>query len=267
MSESRPVGCAGLARIARVEAVMGMPVIVEVCDAGFDEAAVDAVYRWLHHVDQTFSTYNSASEISRLNRGEIDLADASLAVRSVIQRCTALRVQTDGFFDIRAAMPGGGVDPSGFVKGWAVLGGARLLERAGAANFCIDAGGDVIVRGEAPQGGPWRIGIAHPLTPDAILGAVALADGAIATSGSYARGHHITDPHSGRAASGLLSVTVIGQDLPLADAFATAAFAMGHAALEWCRRQRGYEFLIVTDAQEVFSTPGFDRYRLREHAA
>jgi thiamine biosynthesis lipoprotein len=262
MSEAALVTCAGRAPLARVEHVMGMPVTIEVCDAGIDEDAVERVYRWLRYVDATFSTYDAASEISRLNRGEIQLADASLAVRSVLERCASLHQQTDGFFDIRAPMKAGGIDPSGLVKGWSVLGGARLLEQAGAEDFCIDAGGDIVVHGDAPQGGPWRIGIVHPLRPDAIACTVALRDAAIATSGAYARGGHIIDPRTGAAPEGLLSVTVIGPEITVADAFATAAFAMGRDAPDWCARQHGWEFMLVTDNEEMLTTAGFQRYRI-----
>jgi thiamine biosynthesis lipoprotein len=267
MSEAALVTSAGQARLARVEQVMGMPVVIEVCDVGVDDSAVERVYRWLRYVDSTFSTYDESSEISRLNRGELDLSDASLAVRSVLERCASLRDRTAGFFDITASMPGGGVDPSGLVKGWSVAGGARLLKQAGARNFCIDAGGDIIASGQAPQGGPWRIGIAHPLLRDAIACTVVLSDAAIATSGAYERGGHIIDPRTGAAASGLLAVTVIGTDLPLADAVATAAFAMGRDAADWCARQQGLEFMLVTDDEQVLTTAGFERYRVREPVA
>lgn len=264
MSEPQPlVTSAGRGRIARIEQVMGMPVVVEVCDEGVTEAAVEQAFRWLRHVDRTFSTYDEHSEISRLNRGELAVPDASLEVRSVLGRCEELLTLTGGYFDAGAPIPGG-VDPSGLVKGWSVAGAARLLERAGARNFCIDAGGDILVRGEAPQGGPWRIGIAHPLRGDAIACTVALSDRAIATSGAYARGAHIVDPHRGLAPRGLLAVSVIAADLPTADAYATAAFAMGELAGEWCVRQAGYDFMLITEDEEVLTTPGFERRRLRE---
>jgi thiamine biosynthesis lipoprotein len=259
MSEKR-VTSAGRAPIQRVEQVMGMPVITEVCDVDLGPATLDHVYRWLRFVDSTFSTYKPDSEISRLNRGEIQLAETSFAVRSVVSRCEALRQETNGYFDIEASMPDGGVDPAGLVKGWAVLGGARLLEHAGARNYCIDAGGDIIARGQAPQGGPWRIGIAHPRRPDAVACTVTLTDQAIATSGTYERGPHIINPHSNAPPEGLLSVTVIGPDLATADAYATAAFAMGHHAGGWCTRQVDYDFMLITDDETVLSTAGFTRH-------
>ena len=126
---------------------MGMPVIVDVADPDVDEAAVDGAFAWLRFVDRTFSTYRTDSEISRLNRGEIELASTHVAVRSVLRRCEALRVATGGYFDARAAyLPGGGgpdagrggpgsLDPSGLVKGWSIAGAGRLLERGGCAQL------------------------------------------------------------------------------------------------------------------------------------
>jgi len=52
-------------------------------------------------------------------------------------------------------------------------------------------------------------------------------DLAVATSGAYARGDHVLDPHTRRAPEGVLSVTITGPVLATADAYATAAFAMG----------------------------------------
>ena len=62
-------------------------------------------------------------------------------------------------------------------------------------------------------------------------------------------------------------MTVIGPDLPLADAVATAAFAMGRDAPDWCARQRGLEFMLVTDDEQMLTTAGFERYRVREPVA
>ena len=60
----------------RLEHLMGMPIVVDVCDPDFDAARIDRVYDWLRRVDATFSTYRADSQISRLNRGELALADA-----------------------------------------------------------------------------------------------------------------------------------------------------------------------------------------------
>jgi thiamine biosynthesis lipoprotein len=84
---------------------------------------------------------------------------------------------------------------------------------------------------------------------------------AVATSGAYERGAHVRDPHTGAAPTGLLSVTVVGPDLATADAYATAAFAMGAEGPAWTATLDGYEAMCVTADQRVLSTPGFAQLR------
>jgi thiamine biosynthesis lipoprotein len=86
-------------------------------------------------------------------------------------------------------------------------------------------------------------------------------DLAVATSGEYERGRHVVDPHTGRPPEGLLSVTIVGPDLATADAYATAAFAMGAAGPAWTATLAGYEALCITADRRVLTTPGLDRYR------
>ena len=169
---------------------MGMPVMVEVCDLGFDETALDGVFAWLRFVNETFSTYRQDSEISRLNRGEITLADAHTSVLSVLRRCESLRGSTRGYFDVAAPMAsrGGGVDPSGFVKGWAVEGAGRLLRRAGAKSWYVNAGGDISLSG-APYGCDcWRVGIQHPVERLAVAAVLGLRAGAVGDLGHLRAG-------------------------------------------------------------------------------
>jgi FAD:protein FMN transferase len=247
--------------IERVEQVMGMPVRVDVRDAGVDRGAVDEVFAWLGFVDATFSTYSPGSEISRLGRGELAPADAHPLVREVLARCEVLRAETGGAFDARA-LPGGPIDPSGLVKGWAVERATALLEAAGARNLCIDAGGDVSLRGgpnPSHPTRPWRVGIRHPRRRDRLAAVLELRDGAVATSGAYERGHHIVDPRTGRPARGALSVTVVGPDLGSADAYATAAFAMGRDGPAWTARLAGYGAMTILDDYRVLSSPRFLR--------
>ena len=82
-----------------------------------------------------------------------------------------------------------------------------------------------------------------------------LREGAVATSGAYERGAHIVDPHTGRPPRGVLSVTVVGPDLATADAYATAAFAMGERAPELLVDAAA---MIVLEGDRVLTTPGFD---------
>lgn len=260
-----------MSMVSQTEHVMGLPVLFVVEDPLLP-ALGDAI-AWLQEVDRRFSTYRADSEISALNRGELTAAELHPMVAAVLERCAQLRADTDGFFDIAAPYlvpaaaanaapaPGrgraGSVDPSGYVKGWAVASAMARLRHAGAENVAIYAGGDIVVHGHPEDGEAWRIGIEHPRERDRIALAVALRDGAVATSGTAARGAHIIDPHTGAAPQGLLSVTIIGPQLATADVYATAAFAMGaDRAAQWCAGLDGYEAVLICEDDTVLSTPG-----------
>jgi thiamine biosynthesis lipoprotein len=231
----------------RVEHIMGMPIVVEVRDDGIDPASLDDVFDWFRWVDETFSTFKPASQISRIAFGELDVADAHPDVQSVLERCEQLETETRGYF---SAYAGGALDPSGLVKGWSVDRAAALLDAAAVREYSINAGGDVRVRGL------WRVGIQHPLQRDAVAQILEAEDLAVATSGEYLRGRHVLDPHTGKPPEGILSVTVTGPDLATADAYATAALAMGSKlAPHWLARLRGYESMIILSDERVLSTP------------
>jgi thiamine biosynthesis lipoprotein len=238
---------------------MGMPIVLDLRDE-IDADVVEAMWDALRYADALFSTYKDDSEISRLNRGELALADAHPDVREVLARCNELRVITDGYFDAERVLEGG-VDPSGLVKGWAVDRAGDLLDHGGALNYSLNAGGDIRLRG-APLPEPrWRVGIQHPLERDKIAAVVEGNDVAVATSGAYARGEHVVDPHTGRSPAGVLSVTIVGPELATADAYATAAFAMGEAGPEWTASLGLYEAMTILADGRVLLTPRFPQVR------
>ncbi|HWE62054.1 MAG TPA: FAD:protein FMN transferase, partial [Chloroflexota bacterium] len=266
---SATAGGEGRHGLQRVEQIMGMPIIIDVRDPEVAPETIEQAFAWLRLADATFSTYKADSEISRLNRGELALADAHPDVRAVLERCAQLREETGGYFDIRAAFLAGGehtassawspdaVDPSGLVKGWSVDRAARILDAGGARNYCINAGGDIRVRGRPALTSRWRIGIQHPLLRDRLAAVVEAGNLAIATSGAYERGAHIVNPHTGHAPSDVLSVTIVGPDLATADAYATAAYAMGRAGPPWTARLAGYEAMTILSDETVLSTMAF----------
>jgi thiamine biosynthesis lipoprotein len=241
----------------RLEHIMGMPITIAVADDGVAPEVVDAAFASLRRADEVFSTYRPESDISRLDRRELMISDCAPEVAEVLTRCRQLGAETDGYFTVR---PGGRLDPSGLVKGWAVARAGAVLRDGGVRNALIDAGGDVWTTGSAEGGEPWHVGIRHPLQRDAMAAIVAGRDIAVATSGEYDRGRHIVDPHRGTPPSGLLSVTVVGHDLPTADAYATAIFAMGEAGPAWSTRLEGFEVMCITAEHQVLSTPGMSAY-------
>jgi thiamine biosynthesis lipoprotein len=235
---------------------MGMPIVVDVRDPDVDDAVLDRMFDWLCVVDATFSTYKDDSEVSRINRGELAVQDASPEVREVLDRCEELRHETNGYFDARPQSEAV-LDPSGLVKGWSVDRAAVILDEAGVRDYCVNAGGDMLVRGRAIPDDVWRVGIQHPLERDQVAKVVIANDLAVATSGAYARGDHVIDPHTRRPPEGVLSVTITGPVLATADAYATAAFAMGLDGPKWTARLRGYEAMTILADETVLSTPGF----------
>jgi thiamine biosynthesis lipoprotein len=241
------------------EQVMGTVVGLDVRDLPEDRAreAVAEAVAWLHRVDETFSTYRPGSEVSRLDRGELALPDASETVRDVLEQCELARRRTAGYFDVRAT---GRLDPSGFVKGWSVERAAAILRAAGSGRFCVNGGGDVRCLGEPEGGRAWGVAVADPFDRMGYVTVVRGRDFAVATSGSAERGDHVVDPFTGCPPRDLVAVTVVGPDLTWTDVHATAAFARGAGALAYIESLDGFEGLAVAPDGVLTRTTGFARY-------
>ncbi|MGO9310774.1 MAG: FAD:protein FMN transferase [Spirochaetia bacterium] len=254
----------------RTELIMGMPVTLAIPDreqldrsgtrgVWFPtlEAAADAVFASFRAVDERFSPYKESSETCRIDRGELDPGDASREMQEVLRLAEDTRQRTQGYFDVRF---NGRFDPSGLVKGWAIWKAARLLDEDGFVSFCIEAGGDIEVRGANDEGRPWMVGIRSPFDPSLMIRKLNLHSCGIATSGTYIRGEHIWNPRTGGKANEVASLTVIGPNVYEADRFATAAFAMGEQGIWFLAGVPELDGYMV-DARGVATfTPGFTRY-------
>lgn len=140
----------------------------------------------------------------------------------------------------------------------AVLGTASALagrapgRRAGAADeppsALLEAGGDLVAAGAAPEGGPWLVGIEDPGGGDTPL-AVLAASGAVCTSsirigrwhdGSNRLVHHLVDPRTGEpGGEGLVAVTVAGPDPAWAEVWTKACFLAGRSGIAAEALRRG----------------------------
>ena len=241
---------------------MGTAIGIDVRDPGVPEAALDDAFVRLAVIEARFSTYRSDSEVSRYGRGEIGDDDLSAEVREVLRLCEAVRISSGGAFDVRHR-PDGLVDPTGLVKGWAVDEAAAVLEHQGARNYAINAGGDILAHGEPSPGRAWRVGVQHPQIREAMAAVLEVRDLAVATSGEYERGDHIVDPGTGARPAGMLSVTVAGPSLALADAYATAAFAMGADGIRWIAARSGYAGCAITTDGRFVWTNSFEPLLVR----
>ena len=238
--------------------MMDMPITIEIADPGAPADAAESVFAFFAWVDATFSPYRPDSEISRINDGRLTLPQASEPVREIFQLADETREDSGGYFDIRRD---GRLDPSGIVKGWAIHNAALLLRRQGHANLSVDAGGDIQVFGDSPDGGPWRVGIRSPFEPSASVKTLALTDCGVATSGRYFRGEHIYNPlRPGPLDGSIASLTVIGPNIYEADRFATAAFAMGAAGVDFIEGLAGFEAYQIDTTGVATFTSGFARY-------
>jgi thiamine biosynthesis lipoprotein len=129
--------------------------------------------------------------------------------------------------------PGLQLDSGGVGKGLAA--GLALAAAAQAPRALVDCGGDIAARGT------WEIGVAHPLTGDAVH-AFRIDGGAVATSAIHRRlwrrpgggfAHHLLDPSTGEPAwTGVLQATALAPTPVHAEALAKAALLAGPAGAE-----------------------------------
>ena len=228
--------------------VWGTILYIAAISISLDKSAIDLaiedVKKFVFEVDDVYSTYKENSVVSKLRRGEIEIGGCSDEVIEVWNACGFASELSDGAFNPWAVS--GGFDPSGFVKGWAADRVAEILVAAGVEHVQVNAAGDLTLRGGflTAEGvrEPWKIGVVNPDNRQEVLRVFEITDGAIATSGTYERGAHILDPHSGLIAIGAKSATVIGPDGGLADAMATALMVSGDDGAQWFGREELQEY-------------------------
>jgi len=133
-----------------------------------------------------------------------------------------------------------GLDFGGAAKGLALDRAREALRSHGSVTAAlITAGSTTVTLGTKPDGTPWRIGVEDPREPGRVRVVAAWAgDAALSTSGDYQQYfkrdgvwyHHILEPASGRPASGVRSLTVVGRMSGLeSDILSTALFVRGPA--------------------------------------
>jgi thiamine biosynthesis lipoprotein len=274
---SRSTPAAPPRHVALVE-TMGTVVTVDVRASGEPSglaAAVQAVERRLHRIDDDFSPWRPRSWVSRLIEGRLTLEECPAEVRHVIGTAHGLAELTDGYFSPfwRRTPRRPGPDPTGLVKGWAAQQASDVLLAHGLGDHVVNAAGDLVLSGAPDPGtdraGSWRVGIADPVNagpdrpdrPPRLAGAVVIEGGrarwAVATSGVAELGPHVLDPHTGEPPATVASATVVerlhspGDEAGArADACATALVAAGDAANSLVRRLEARavtSFLIAAD--------------------
>lgn len=143
----------------------------------------------------------------------------------------------------------------GIAKGYIADAASRVLAENGLPNHMVNAGGDIRASGHSASGKPWSIGIQHPGQAGALLAAVPLGNGALATSGSYEnyydRGksrHHLISHLTGKSAD-ITSITVRAATAMQADSLATALALMPPVQAIRFAEERAKAACLIVDSQ------------------
>jgi thiamine biosynthesis lipoprotein len=249
---------------------------------GVAEVAAHDVRDLLDEVERRFSPFRPDSELTRLREGRLQPDEPSSPMDEVLGAVSALQAETLGAF--HPFDPLGRFDPTGYVKGWGIQRAVARLLDDGVTDAFLGIGGDVQTIGQVRDRGPaavrpWRVAIADPVDRARVV-AIVQAPGsgafAVATSGDAQRGAHIwpapsngigpvrahggSGPGPRRPRRGPTSITVVGPELRLADAYATAIWAEAGAsglddAWAWLGGT-GYEALSVEQDGGIRATAG-----------
>ena len=168
------------------------------------------------------------------------------------------------------------MDLGGIVKGYTSNRIMEIFQEYGVTSAMVSLGGNVQTLGKKPDGTDWQVGIQNPDNVQGdLLGAVAVQDQAVITSGGYERYFeengqtyiHILDPRTGcPAESGLTSVTIVSSNGMLADALSTSLYIMGldEAEAYWRIHADEFDMILMTDDGTVYVTEGIrDRFRTK----
>jgi len=162
---------------------------------------------------------------------------------------------------VRVPVP---IDLGGIGKGLTLRWAAASLACRGHGAFLLEAGGDLITRGEPPEGGSWRVGIedaAGGAEPLAVIGVNNLS---VATSSVRRRRwrngertlHHLIDARTGEpGGAGLLAVTVAGSDAAWSEVWSKSLFLEGRSGIATLARRRGLAAWWVVEDGSLEMTP------------
>jgi thiamine biosynthesis lipoprotein len=238
--------------------IMGMPITIEIVDRKATKQDLNEVFAYFLSIDKQFSPFKKFSEVSLINKGKLAPINYSPQMQEVLELSAQTKKETNGFFDVYHENT---FNPSGLVKGWAINNAAKILSVKGFQNFYINAGGDIQTKGLNIDNKPWLIGIRNPFQKTNLVKVVSLTNTAIATSGTYERGYHIYNPKSSyHKPHELVCLSVIGPDIYEADRFATAAFVMGHLALNFIASKPGLSGFAIDKHGNTSYTTNFLNY-------
>ena len=198
-------------------------------------------------------------------------------IQSLLPLVDYTQIQYDAATGVVTLPEGMEIDLGSVAKGYAGQLAAQMLREHGVQSALLNLGGNVQTVGAKPDGSPWQIGIKDPQGEDAMM-VLSVEDQAVVTSGGYERYFeqdgqtywHIMDPSTGHPAdSGLISVTIVGDEGVVCDGLSTALFVMGlEKAADLWAQSGDFGAVFVTASGEVYITEGLqDRFALTEQYA
>jgi len=203
-----------------------MDLLVGAADSRVAEDACQIVLEEVERLRLVLDTRDPTSEVGRLERSNT-WHDASGELLEVLNAYEYWERRTAGVF---SSHPRGADAP----RDVDALGKAYIIDRAAAAalqacpsidTLLLNVGGDIVTRGQSST-----IAIAdqnawYDNAPP--LSAIAVRNAAVATSGTYARGAHLTDSRTGEAPTSSVAATVVARDAVTANALATTLCLVG----------------------------------------
>lgn len=281
------------AEISRARYLMGTVCEIATRDTPQAEVQIDRALEEIDRIEARVSTWRSESELSRLNRGEIQRPSPELY--ALLARAMQLREETNGAFTPLVAplleiwkTRGAGAAPSreairralarvqpsnvsiangditlsggaefeegAFGKGYALDRAAALLPPDAVVNF----GGQVLARARK------IVAIADPRNRGAAIAELTIDAESISTSSGSEKSFlvggrefsHILDPRTGEALPSRGSVTVISPSALTADVLSTALYVMGpDEGLRWADAHGVAAIFVTSDRSLLVSRP------------
>ncbi|HLH30994.1 MAG TPA: DUF2271 domain-containing protein [Terriglobia bacterium] len=242
------------------EGVLGtsFDLIVWTSDSIVAKRVCGSIQQEIERLRSILDTRDPLSEISSWISGALRMPSPDL--QNVFTAYEYWEQHTGGIISIRPGGPDTAISIDALGKAYIIDRVAALARKTSPAiaGLLLNIGGDIVVSGRG-----CTINIADPEQPyeNALpVAAIHLENGAVATSGTYARGAHLIDPRTGQALATSAAATVVARDAVTANALATTLCVSSHSydALQLVESIPGAEALrIVSGVAE--RTLGFTR--------
>jgi thiamine biosynthesis lipoprotein len=157
------------------------------------------------------------------------------------------------------------LDSSGIGKGLAADLMSDYAMQLGAMGIAVFAGGDVAVKGMAPDASGWKVNISDPRDVDKFIDTVLLSRGGLATSSPMGwkinGAHHIIDPRTHKSSdSDVQQATIIAQNASQAEVLAKMCVILGsHEGISRID-SLGVAALVIDNTNQVHTSHNWEMY-------